>query len=64
MTRSPDSTSRRDRSANPAPKMRLKPMSLSKTGDYRFENDPRFLRRIEEARKNVAASRGTKLEDL
>jgi len=32
--------------------------------EYRLENDPRFLRRIEEARENLRRGRGTKLEDL
>lgn len=32
--------------------------------DYRFENDPRFLRRVEAARQSLRAGRGVKLEDL
>lgn len=32
--------------------------------DYRLENDPRFLRRIEEARASVQAGRVVRLEDL
>jgi prevent-host-death family protein len=32
--------------------------------DYRLENDPRFLRRIEQARKSLREGRGIKLEDL
>jgi prevent-host-death family protein len=32
--------------------------------DYRLENDPRFLRRIERARKSLHAGRGVRLEDL
>ncbi|HXG79948.1 MAG TPA: type II toxin-antitoxin system Phd/YefM family antitoxin [Methyloceanibacter sp.] len=32
--------------------------------DYRFENDPRFLRRIESARASLRAGRGVRLEDL
>ncbi len=32
--------------------------------DYRLENDPRFLRRIEHARQSVRAGRVVKLEDL
>jgi prevent-host-death family protein len=32
--------------------------------DYRLENDPRFLRRIEQARKSLHAGRGIRLEDL
>ena len=31
--------------------------------DYRLENDPRFLRRIERARESLRAGRGVKLED-
>jgi prevent-host-death family protein len=32
--------------------------------DYRLENDPRFLRRVERARKGFRAGRGIQLEDL
>lgn len=32
--------------------------------DYCLENDPRFLRRIEGARKSLRAGRGVRLEDL
>ena len=32
--------------------------------EYRLENDPRFLRRIEQARKNLRVGRGIKLEDV
>jgi prevent-host-death family protein len=32
--------------------------------DYRLENDPRFLRRIEQARASLRAGRGIRLEDL
>jgi len=32
--------------------------------DYRLENDPRFLRRIESARASLRAGRGIRLEDL
>ena len=32
--------------------------------DYRLENDPRFLRRIEAARQSLKAGRGIRLEDL
>ncbi len=32
--------------------------------DYRLENDPRFLDRIEAARRDLRAGRGTRLEDL
>ena len=32
--------------------------------DYRLENDPRFLQRIERARKSLRAGRGVKLEDI
>lgn len=32
--------------------------------DYRLENDPRFLRRIEQARQSLRAGKGTRLEDL
>jgi prevent-host-death family protein len=32
--------------------------------DYRLENDPRFLRRIEQARSSLHAGRGVRLEDI
>jgi len=32
--------------------------------DYRLENDPRFLRRIEKARASIRAGRGVHLEDV
>ena len=32
--------------------------------DYRLENDPRFLSRIESSRRSLRAGRGVKLEDL
>jgi prevent-host-death family protein len=32
--------------------------------DYRLENDPRFLRRIEQARADLRAGRGVHLEDI
>jgi len=32
--------------------------------DYRIENDPRFLGRIERARQSLRAGLGTRLEDL
>lgn len=32
--------------------------------EYRLENDPRFLKRIESARVNLRAGKGTRLEDL
>lgn len=32
--------------------------------DYRLENDPRFLKRIERARRNLREGKGIKLEDL
>ena len=32
--------------------------------DYRLENDPRFLQRIEQARQSLRAGRGVKLEDV
>jgi len=31
--------------------------------EYRLENDPRFLRRIEKARRSLRAGRGVLLED-
>jgi prevent-host-death family protein len=32
--------------------------------DYRLENDPRFLRRMESARQNIRAGHGVRLEDV
>jgi prevent-host-death family protein len=32
--------------------------------DYRLENDPRFLERIEAARRSLKSGRGVKLEDV
>ena len=32
--------------------------------DYLLENDPRFLRRIEQARSSVREGRGTRIEEL
>jgi prevent-host-death family protein len=32
--------------------------------EYRLENDPRFLRRIDQARQSLRAGRGVKIEDL
>jgi prevent-host-death family protein len=32
--------------------------------EYRLENDPRFLKRIEQARRSVRAGRSVRLEDL
>jgi prevent-host-death family protein len=32
--------------------------------EYRLENDPRFLRRVEQARESLKAGRGTRLESL
>jgi prevent-host-death family protein len=32
--------------------------------EYRLENNPRFLRRIEQARDNLQAGRGVRLEDV
>ena len=32
--------------------------------DYRLENDPRFLQRVERARQSLRAGRGFKLEDV
>ncbi len=32
--------------------------------DYRLENDPEFLRRVEAARKSLRTGQGVRLEDL
>ena len=32
--------------------------------EYRLQNDPRFLKRIEAARQSIQAGKGTALEDL
>ena len=32
--------------------------------DYRLEHDPEFLRRVREARSDIAAGKGVRLEDV
>jgi len=32
--------------------------------DYRLEDDPRFLRRVEQARKSLREGRGVRIEDV
>jgi prevent-host-death family protein len=32
--------------------------------EYRLQNDPRFLKRVEAARKSMKAGQGTRIEDL
>ena len=32
--------------------------------DYKLENDPRFLERVEQARRRLKAGRGIRLEDV
>jgi prevent-host-death family protein len=32
--------------------------------DYQLENDPRFLRRVEQARESLRAGRGVRIEDV
>ena len=32
--------------------------------DYQLENDPRFLRRIDQARKSLRKGRGVRVEDV
>jgi prevent-host-death family protein len=32
--------------------------------DYRLENDPRFLKRVESARRNLRAGRGVRIEEV
>ena len=32
--------------------------------EYRLQNDPRFLARVEAARRNLRMGRGTRLEDV
>ncbi len=32
--------------------------------DYKLENDPRFLERVEKARRSLRAGRGIRLEDM
>jgi prevent-host-death family protein len=32
--------------------------------DYRLENDPRFLQRVESARRSLMSGKGVRLEDL
>jgi hypothetical protein len=43
----------------------VKQIPLAETKDeYRLENDPRFLHRIEQARADLRAGRGVRLEDI
>jgi hypothetical protein len=42
----------------------VKKVTLSEWFEYRLENDPRFLRRIEQARQSLQAGRGVRLEDV
>jgi prevent-host-death family protein len=37
--------------------------SVNDWRDHQLENDPRFLRRIEQARKSLRAGRGVRIED-
>ena len=32
--------------------------------DYRLENDPRFLKRIEQARQSIKAGKGIRIEEI
>jgi prevent-host-death family protein len=32
--------------------------------NYRLENDPRFLKRVEQSRRSLKAGLGTKIEDI
>ena len=45
-------------------KAAVKEIPASKVKHYRLENDPRFLRRIEQARNSLQAGRGVRLEDV
>jgi hypothetical protein len=40
------------------------PLSKEAYFDYRLENDPEFLKRIEQARRSLRAGKGIKLENL
>jgi len=40
------------------------PEAVRKALDARLENDPRFLRRVENARKSLRAGRGVRLENV
>jgi hypothetical protein len=42
----------------------VKVIQLSEAKGDRLENDPRFLRRIEQARESLRAGRGVRLEDI
>ena len=56
--------------ARPIRKSEMKevPLSEIKSEDdwfeYRLEHDPRFLRRIEQARSSLSAGLGSELEDI
>lgn len=45
-------------------KPRTKRTPLAAFKDNRLENDPRFLRRVAQARKSLRAGRGVRLEDV
>jgi hypothetical protein len=53
---------------DPVRKSRIKEVPLSEAKDDEFErrllNDPRFLKRIESARKSLRAGKGTRLDDV
>jgi hypothetical protein len=40
------------------------PLSEEDWFEYRLENDPRFLRRVEQARGSLQVGRGVRLEDV
>jgi len=40
------------------------PEAVRKALEARLENDPRFLRRVENARKSLRAGRGIRLENV
>ncbi|MGC2203753.1 MAG: type II toxin-antitoxin system RelE/ParE family toxin [Stellaceae bacterium] len=43
---------------------RAGPFRVIYVASYRLENDPRFLRRVEQSRKNLRAERSVRIEDL
>jgi hypothetical protein len=45
-------------------KRRRAPRKSNEAKEHRLENDQRFLRRIDSARRSLKAGRGVRLEDL
>ena len=53
-----------DGGGNVAEKIRTESAKADRQFDERLQNDPRFLRRIAQARESIRAGRGVRLEDV